>query len=216
MANGENPSSLVIDKLCDQAGDGDIAVAGFYCDFLTQQEQTVTNMIGAILKQVAGRGGIPKDIRKAFLKAKREFGGRGPLLAELMRMLRTAIASVRQAFICIDALDECLQKHRPELLESLRDIVRQSPGTRIFLTGRSYVEGAVQKYFAEAVVITVTPNTGDMRNFLEMKLDRDDEPEAMDNDLRADIMKVILDKMSDMCVGALGLLIRSMMYTYEK
>ena len=38
-----------------------------------------------------------------------------------------------------------------------------------------------------------------------MKLDRDDEPEAMDKDLRADIVKVILDKMSDMCVGTFDL-----------
>jgi len=47
-------------------------------------------------------------------------------------------------------------------------------------------------------VIPVSPNTDDIRNYIEMKLDRDDEPEAMDNDLRADTVRVILDKMSDM------------------
>ena len=51
-----NTSSLVIDRLCDQTGDRDVTVAGFYCDFLAQQEQTIINMIGAILKQVVGRG----------------------------------------------------------------------------------------------------------------------------------------------------------------
>jgi len=35
----------------------------------------------------------------------------------------------------------------------------------------------------------------------------------MDPDLRADIAKIILDKMSNMCVGALGLPILSMIYT---
>ena len=211
-----NTSSLVIDRLCDQAGDGDIAVVGFYCDFLAQQEQTVTNMIGAILKQLVGRGGIPEEVREAFQKGKREFGGRGLLLAEMMGMLRIALASSPQVFICIDALDECLPKHLPELLESLRDIVRESPTTRIFLTGRPHVEGAVQRYFTKAVVIPVSPNTDDIRNYLRMKLDRDDEPEAMDNDLRADIVKVIVDKMSDMCVGAFRLPILSIMYSYEK
>jgi len=195
----------VIDRLCDQAGDEDVAVTGLYCDFLAQQEQTVTNMIGAILKQLVGRGDIPKEVREAFQKAKKEFGGRGLLLAEMMGMLRIALASLSQVFICIDALDECLPKHLPQLLESLRDIVRESPRTRIFLTGRPHVAGAIQRYFTKVVVIPVSPNTNDIRNYLEMKLDRDDEPEAMDNDLRADIVKVILDKMSDMCVGEFDL-----------
>jgi len=204
----------VIDRLCDHAGDEDVAVTGLYCDFLAQQEQTVTNMIGAILKQLVGRGDIPKEVREAFQKAKKEFGGRGLLLAEMMGML-IALASLSQVFICIDALDECLPKHLPQLLESLRDIVQESPRTRIFLTGRPHVGSAIQRYFTKAVVVPVSPNTDDIRDYIEMKLDRDDEPEAMDNDLRADIVKVILDKMSDMCVGEFGPPILSM-YTYEK
>ena len=157
-------------------------------------------MIGAILKQLVGRGDIPIYIREAFQEGQNEIGGRGLLLADLMRMLKTAIASLPQVFICIDALDECLPKHLPEFLESLRDIVRESPTMRIFLTGRPHVGGAIQRYFAKVVEIPVSPNTDDIRNYLEMKLDRDGEPEAMDKDLRADIVKEILEKMSDMCV----------------
>ena len=61
-----NNSSLVIDSLCDQAAGKDIAVMGLYCDFLAQHEQSTTNMLGAILKQLASRGGIPEHIREAF------------------------------------------------------------------------------------------------------------------------------------------------------
>ena len=188
----------MIDRLCDQAGDEDIAVAGFYCDFLAHQEQTIVNMMGAILKQLAGRGDIPQNVRSAFQKGKREFGGRGPLLPELMRMLGTIIASLPQVFICIDALDECLSKHLPELLESLRDIVRESSKTRIFLTGRPHITASVHKYFTGAIVIPISPNRGDIKDYLEMRIDRDDGPDAMDDDLRADIVRTILDKMSDM------------------
>ena len=124
--------------------------------------------------------------------------GRGLLLADLMRMLRMVVASLSQVFICIDALDECLPKYLPELLESLREIVRETPKTRIFLTGRPHVKAAIQRYFAEAVVIRITPSTDDIRNYLGMRLDRDEEPKAMDNGLRADIVRNILDKMSAM------------------
>ena len=206
----------MVDRLCDQAEDGDIVVAGLYCDFLAQQEQTVTNMIGAILKQLVDREEIMKGVCEAFQKRKQGFGGRRLLLADLMGMLRTTIALLPQVFICIDALDECLPKHLPELLESLRDIARESPKTRIFLTGRPYVRGAIQRYFTLAVVIPISPNTDDIRNYLEMRLDRDEDPEAMDNELRVDIMEGILNKMFDMCVGASGLLIISAMYTYEQ
>ena len=189
----KKPSSLVIDNLCDRAGEEDIAVAGLYCDFLSQQEQTVNNIMGAILKQLVGRGDIPSYLREAFQKAKKEFGGRGPQLVDLMGMLRTAIASIPRVFICIDALDECLPKCLPELLESLRDIVRDSPSTRIFLTGRPHVREDIQRHFVKAVVIPVSPNSGDIRNYVEIRLGRDAEPEAMTDDLRADIIRVILE-----------------------
>ena len=170
-------------------------VAWLYCDYLTQQEQTVINIMGAIWKQLVGRREIPQDIREAFQE------GRRPLLPDLVRMLRIAIASLPPVFICIDGLDECLPRNLPELLESLRDIVRESPKTRIFLTGRPHVRETIQRYFTKAVVILISPNQDDIRYYVETRLDRDDQPEAMNKDLRADIVKMILDKMSDMWVG---------------
>ena len=142
----------MIDRLCDQSKEEDLVVAWLYCDYLAQQEQTVINIMGAILKQLVGRREIPKDIREAFQE------GRRPLLQDLVRMLRIAIASLPRVFICIDALDECLPRNLPELLEPLRDIVQESPRTRIFLTGRPHVKEIVQRFFTKAVAIPITPN----------------------------------------------------------
>ena len=115
-----------------------------------------------------------------------------------MKMLRIAIASLPRVFICLDALDEFSPKYLPELLESLRNIIRESPRTRIFLTGRPHVRGDIQRYFSRTVVIPISPNPDDIRNYVEMRLDRDTEPEAMSNDLRVDIVRVTLEKISDM------------------
>ena len=210
-----NTSSLVIDSQCDQPGEENVAVAAFYCDFLSQQEQTIANIMGAILKQLAGRGGIGRDLREAFKKAQMEVGGRGPRLGDLMGMLKTAIAALPKVFICIDALDECLPKYLPELLESLRDIIREYPSTRIFLTGRPHIGDDIQRYFPKAVVIPISPNTDDIRNYVERRLERDSEPEAMTDDLRADIVKVILEKISDMCVGPFRIYNLLVVYTYQ-
>jgi len=207
-------SSLVIDKLYDQAMGENIAIACLYCDYLVQQEQTTTNMIGAVLKQLLEKVDIPKDLRRAFQEGKKVAGGRRLLLPDLVRRLKITIASLHQVFICIDALDEFLPKDLPALLEPLREIIQECPRTRIFLTGRPHVKENIQRYFTKAVVIPINPNTDDIRNYLEMRLDRDDEPEVMDNDLRADIVRIIPEKMSDMCVGAFTIFDLLRMHTY--
>jgi len=115
-------------------------------------------------------------------------------------MLRTAIPSIPRVFICVDALDECLPKYLPNLIMSLRDIVRESPTTKIF-TGRPHIWGDMQRYFSRAIVIPLNPNTADIRSYVEMRLDRDLEPDAMSNGLRGDIVRIIMEKISDMCVG---------------
>jgi len=190
----------VIDSLCDQASVEELrfGVVGLYYDFLAQQEQTISNMLGAIPKQLVGMGNIPIDLRKAFQEGRKEIGGRGLLLADLTRMLGRTIASLPQVFICIDAPDECLPKNLPQLLESLRDIVLETPNTRIFLTGRPHVKEAIQTYFTKTVVIPISPNTDDVRYYLETRLDGDEAPEAINIDLRREIVRTILEKMCDM------------------
>ena len=190
-------------------------MAWLYCDYLSQQEQTVVNMMGAILKQLVAGREIPKDIREAFQAAKK-VGGRRPLFSDLMRMLRIAIASLPQIFICVDALDEFLPRNLLELLELLRDIVQESPAMRIFLTGRPHIREDIQRYFPKVIVMPISPNTEDIRNYLEMRLGRDPEPEAMSNGLRADIVTAILENISDMCVRSFLISTLSIMYTYPR
>jgi len=188
----------VIDTLCDQGGEKDIAVVGLYCDFLGQQEQSRTNMLGAILKQLVNRGGIPGYVREAFQKAKKEFGGRGLRLPDLLEIMKKAVTALPQVFICIDALDESTPKHRRELLESLREIVRVSANTRVFLTGKPHVGDEIMKCFGQVVRIPISPTLDDIRSYLEMRLGSDTDPDVMDNRLRADILRVIPEKVSDM------------------
>ena len=188
----------MIDKLCDDAKREDIAVACLYYDFLAQQEQTITNVMGAILKQLVSRGGIPKEVREAFQEGKGEVGGRGPRLEDLVRMLRISIASLPRVFICIDALDKCLPKLLPEVLKSLRDIVWESPGgARVFLTGRPYVTEDIKRYFPKAAMTPINPKPDDIKNYLDMRLERDAEPQAMNSGLRADVVRIILGRISD-------------------
>jgi len=81
--------------------------------------------------------------------------------------------------------------------ESLRDIAQESSKTRIFRTRRPHVGEDVERYFSRAVAIPISPNPDHIRNYVEMRLDRDVEPEAMSKGFRVNIVRAILEKLSN-------------------
>ena len=188
----------MIDSLHIQAEGKDIAVVGLYCDFLAQQEQSTASMLGAILKQLVSRGGIPEHIRETYQKAKNELGRRGLRLPDMVEILKKTIPPLQRIFVCIDALDELAPKHRQEFLKSLQEIVRVSPNMRTLLTGRLHINDEIAKFLSKVVRLLISPAQDDIKSYLEMRLDGDTTPEAMDAELRADIMRVIPEKISEM------------------
>ena len=191
----------MIDDLCDQPCEEEIAIAMFYCDFRDQREQTTTNIVGAILKQLVVREEVLEHVQNAFQKAKSEVGGRGLRLPDMVQMMKQAVVALPQVFICVDALDECLPKHLLELLVSLKNILQESPRTRIFVTGRPQVRAEIIRHFAGSVMVPISPKTHDIERYLEKKLKMDTESDAMSDTLRAEILKVIPQKISGMCVA---------------
>ena len=172
-------------------------MVGLYCDFHSQQEQSTTNILGAMLKQSVSRRGIPKDIRKAFQEAEEEFGGRSLQLPDMVNALKNTIKTLPRLFICIDALDECTPKHRRELIESLREIVRMSPKARIFLTGRHHIIDEIVGCFSKVVRIPLSPTHEDIMDYLEMRLNGDIDPHAMNDELRVEVKRIIPEKISE-------------------
>jgi len=197
-------SSLVIDSLVDHFSEEDVPDACVYCDFRDHERQTAANMIGALTKQVVNTlSTVPTEIGEAFERAEREVGGRGLQVSETVRLLRAALAPVKRAFICIDALDEFSDKRLPQLLASLHTVSQTSPGIRLFITGRPHVRSAVEKYLpGSAQVIPFSPNSDDIREYLEMRLEHDLDSEEMSPALKADIMRCIPEKIPDVYVIA--------------
>jgi len=194
-------SSLVIDTLSDQFSSQNAIVACFYFDFATREEQSPTDMLGSLLKQiVSGLAEIPPEVIEEYYKHKRVAGGRRPRLSEIKTMLQTVSASQR-TFICVDALDECVAEHRQVVLKSLREILEKSPGVRLFLTGRSYIRGEVQSLLAEAAMfMEIKPNKGDIVTYILAKLEEDTNKDAMNAGLRKDILARVPDMVSGMYV----------------
>ena len=204
ILTGLNVSSLVVDRLGDQARGQNTAVTCFYLDFATRKEQSVACILGSLLRQVVGgMEGVPEEISRAFQEQKMVIGGRGPRLPDIVKMLQTITSSLR-TFICIDAWDECAVAHRVKLLNSLKQILETSPCTRIFIIGRPHVQAEIEKRLVGRVIsVLVGPSKNDIIEYLRLRLDEDETPDAMDESLEADILEQIPQNMSEMYVGAM-------------
>jgi len=191
-------SSLVIDSLCDWAMQQNAAVAWFYFDFAAQKEQSPVGVLGALLKQVIrGLGEVPGEIAQAY-EDQEKVGGRGPQLADIVKMLQIT-CSRKRTFVCMDALDECVLGNRVKLLDSLNQILRVSPGTRVFVTGRPQIRPEMGRRLPGRIVdLSISPRRDDIIGYIHTRLDEDPDPDAMDSSLEADILRKIPEDISEM------------------
>jgi len=194
-------SSLVIDTLCKQARGQNIAVLSLYCDYQAQKDQSAVNMIGGLLCQVVlGAAGIAGEIKNAF-DSSRQGGGKGLRLQEMLELLVKTIGSLKRVYICIDALDELVPEHRSEFLRALRHITQEAPNTRLFLTGRPHIRGELDNHLTKgACTIHIVPDQGDIARYLYRRMDdaRARDPDLMTENLKNDIMRIMLKKASGM------------------
>ena len=197
-----NTSSLVIDTLCDSICGESVAVACVYCDFHAHQEQSAASVLAALLGQlVTGVESVPQEIAEAFERAKRAVDARSLRLPEIRAMLIKSLKSLRRGFFCIDALDEFPTKHRPELWDSLQHIIRECPNIRLFITGRPHIREEVIKHFPGYPDLNpIKPTKEDIREYITMRLKKDPELDAMDIELKADILRIIPEKISEVYV----------------
>ena len=199
VLTSRDASSLVVDTLAGQTRGQGAAIACFYFDFAARKEQSSVSVLGALLKQVvSGLEEIPGEIAEAYEDQKSVVGGGGPQIDAIIKMLQNT-ACVKRTFLFIDALDECVARDRVKLLDSLDQIIQCSPGTRVFVTGRSYIEAEVGRRLSGRVTaMRITPRRDDVVSYLHRRLDEDTTPDAMDSSIKGNILKKIPDNISEM------------------
>ena len=85
-----------------------------------------------------------------------------------------------------------------KLLDSLNQVLQNSPGARIFLTGRPHIRGEIDKHLpGRAATRAITPSKNDIIVFLRAKLKEDTMPDAMDESLEEEIIENIPETISE-------------------
>jgi len=133
---------------------------------------------------------------RAFRDHKKVIGGRELRVQELVKMLQDVV-SLQPTFICVDAVDECVERHRPEILDSLRQILEKSPNMRIFLTGGRHIRGEIEKQLGgKAAILSIKPKD-DIVGYIRMRLSKDTSLDAMDSSFEGEIIKSIAENIPE-------------------
>ena len=91
-----------------------------------------------------------------------------------------------------------MERHRPEVLDSLKQILEKSPNTRIFLTGRWHIRGEIDKHLGgRAEILSIKLNYDDTAEYIRMRLSKDTSRNAMDSGLEAEIIKTITENIPE-------------------
>ncbi|KAH7253183.1 hypothetical protein B0J15DRAFT_560286 [Fusarium solani] len=136
-------SSVVIDHLRRQFNDATIGVAFVYCDYKDRLNQTPSNLLSSLVKQLARQKQVlPKEVKDLYDKhAKKETF---PSLDEYSTLFSQLVASFSKTFIIVDGLDEHVGEEddgslNMEFIDRLRQVERQDNTNgrmRLFVTSR--------------------------------------------------------------------------------
>ena len=92
-----------------------------------------------------------------------------------------------------------MPEDRVKLLDSLNQVLQNSPGTRIFVTGRPDIRPEIGSRLAGRVTsLSISTKRDDIIRYLHARLAEGTTPDAMESSLLADILKKIPEDVSDM------------------
>ena len=145
----------------------DVAVAYIYFDYKEHGNESATNFIASLLQQLLWRQiTISDHITKMYNDHKSR--GTQPSISELSRALLLAIQSFSEVFIIIDALDECPEVARDDLLHEIRGL---SSKTRLMVT--SPQNTVIEREFEGALRLEIYANEQDIKFYLQARINQE-------------------------------------------
>jgi transposase len=137
-----------------------------YCNYKEQAEQTVSNLVASLLKQmVQNRSAISDDV-KSFWEHHQRQNAR-PTLDQVADALKSEIKTYSKVFIVVDALDECREDDatRAKLLKVLRSL---GGNVNLMVTSRDLP--SIARDFEETKSLYIHAKDQDIRIYLEGRI----------------------------------------------
>ena len=155
----------MVDHLKRTYTDAKVGIAFVYCCY-KDPAQTPEYLIASLLRQFVQRlPALPEEIRDMYNQHNKE--KTRPSLAEYLHLLHKVARMFSQAFLLVDALDECKEEDgaREGLLAALREL---STSVRLVVTSRWIP--AIGSELSEALKLEICADSEDVARYVKSRL----------------------------------------------
>lgn len=157
-------TSIVISDLVGRFGeDSETGVAYLYCNYKRHTEHTIENLLASVLKQlIQGHPPLCTEVESLYRKHRQK--ETQPSVSELRTELNVIASKLPRIFLLIDALDECVDPVRSQLLEEVSTL-QDARKISVFATSRFIPE--VTSEFHGKLSVEIRASNGDVRRYLQ-------------------------------------------------
>ncbi|KAJ7590173.1 hypothetical protein C8J56DRAFT_1025329 [Mycena floridula] len=197
-------SSIIINHL-QSIADPTMAVLYIYCDYTRHADQTPTQLLGALLKQLVQLHNSISDhlltLYTTCLSQKAD-----PMITELIAALHTEASSYSHVHIIVDALDECSEdNHARELFFSThpQGLLSLPDNVHILITSRDIL--AISQEFHSTPRISIEADNEDLQTYIRSTITTDIKLKRLvkgDIMLEAEIIDQVILKAAGMFLQA--------------
>jgi hypothetical protein len=145
-------------------------IVSIYFDYKIQTTQTTINIAENILRQllVGLLDTIPSELESLYDEFVKKDAR--PVLSDLYPILLLCIQKFPFVFAVFDALDECGDSHRREILGLISQL--QKWGCRILMSSRPHLRKSLEAQLNDAFTIEISADEEDVKNYISFRLDQ--------------------------------------------
>jgi hypothetical protein len=191
-------AAITIDHLSKTIRSRSAGLAYIFCNYKTQGDQNVTNLLGAILKQlVQDRPTMPYSVSRLYEK----YSPRGTSITfeDCIGTLESVCGTYPAVYIIVDALDECSNRNdgtRSRLLKVLFDLQR-IVDVRLMVTSRSIPD--IVEEFLNVPMMEIRATAEDVKQFVSDRIYQLPKCVRGDDELK----RLVMDKVVQAADGML-------------
>lgn len=172
-------TSTAIDEIMKTSETSDMhALAYFYCSRSTAEPQRANpqSILACIARQLSRQSQtqpIAPPTLALYNKLHSMDGSRGiPSITDLSCLIRELTEVYDRSMIVVDALDECDQNTRCELVEVLKSIIESASLVKVFVSSREEGDLRLSLQTHSGLQVTSLKNEDDIQKFVEFETDR--------------------------------------------
>lgn len=185
----------IIDQLSKRPYDE--AVAYFYCNRNEPSRRDPANVLRSFVKQlsISRNEQAIQEILVEIYKEKQRIGFASAQLTleEAESLLPNLMQAYSRTTLVLDALDECYEGSRSELIRIFGRLIKVSPQLKILVSSRRDRDIKFQLEKESNVGIEAADNHGDITKFVLAEIAQE-RPKPISDELREQIVKTLLDK----------------------